>query len=116
MKGSEIVKELAGQNGEDKCFIRWWRRENDFVDYELIENFTRDVKPDQEFSGYDLLDLEEMWSVLQEQAGARVRREHRTKGEFLVWDRKDGKTEECLFTPRTVMSVFDVETKGNVVD
>jgi len=116
MKGREIVEEMTGRAKEAQCFIKWWRRENDFVDYELVEKFARDIQEDQEFAGYELLDVEQMWQVLHSQIGNRIRRETRTKGEFLVWDRKDGRTEECLFTPGSVMAIFDVETKGDVID
>ena len=116
MKGSQILRELKERDIGDKRFIKWWRRENDFVDYELIEHFTRDVSEDQDFAGYELLDTEQMWQALQGQAGERVRREKRTQGEFLLWEKEEGEVQECPFTPKNVIAVFDAETRGNVID
>jgi hypothetical protein len=113
MRGREIVEQLQGRS-QDKCFIKWWRRENDFSDYELIENFLADVRPEQEFADYRLLSLEEMWAELQKVGADRVRREKRTKGEVIVWEGGGG-SRECPFTGDSVLSIFDVETRGNVV-
>jgi len=120
MKGSEIVKELRDNKVDQQNFIKWWRRENDFLDYELVAKFLEDVEPNQEFGGYEVLGLEEMWRHLQKIAPERVKREKRGNREVVVWTREaeDGteSTQVCDLTPRNLMAVFDVETRGNVVD
>ena len=120
MKGSEVVHELTGQDTGERCFIKWWRRENDFVDYELVDSFIEQARTDQDFAGYELLNLQQMWETLQRSTAGHVTREKRGQREVIVWTHREasGKenTEVCNFTPQTVMAIFDVETRGNVLD
>jgi hypothetical protein len=119
MKGSDVVRDLAGQK-TDRRFIKWWRKENDFVDYELVDDFLADARQEQEFAGYELLDLQQMWETLRRAVPGRVAREKYGQREVIVWSRmaEDGtmKEEVCPFTPESVMTIFDVETRGNVLD
>ncbi len=120
MNGREVVKKLSGLEAGERCFIKWWRRENDFVDYELVDSFIEHAGAEQEFAGYELLNLQQMWETLQSSTRGLVTREKRGQREVIVWTHREasGKdhTEVCNFTPQTVMAIFDVETRGNVLD
>ncbi len=115
MKGQEILRLIDARRRENSRFIRWWRKENDFVDYELLTDFLHRLQAGEEFAGFELLDTEQMWALLQKIAGARVRREHRTKGDYLVWSRgrgRDRETLELVFSDESIMHVFNEETRG----
>ena len=36
MRGREIVAALNERRTEQHCFVKWWRKEEDFLDYDLI--------------------------------------------------------------------------------
>ena len=120
MKASEIIRELRANKVDEAGFIKWWRKENDFVDYELIETFFNTTEPNQEFGGYEVLDLQGMWETLKHTTPEHVEREKRGHKEVIVWRhrRDDGSetTEVCTFSPQSVMSIFDAETRGNVIE
>ena len=119
MRGSEILKELDQLPRSGKAFIRWWRPENDFADYELINDFRKRTDGTQEFGGYELLDVEEMWKRLENLDPRRISRQKRTKGEFILWkhDNREGKLVEDTFSfsPEAVMAIYDKETDGNTL-
>lgn len=120
MKASEIAMELRQNKVDEKSFIKWWRKENDFVDYELVETFINTTDPNLEFAGYEVLDLQGMWETLKHASPERVTREKRGHREVIVWRHRsqDGteKTEVCNFTPQSVITIFDAETRGDVID
>ncbi len=117
MKGRDILKELKKTRDPSLGFIKWWRKENDFVDYELIENFLRDAREDQDFAGYELLTKEEMWRILKEVRPEGVELDKRRGEEVILWDRAGGKDAQvCPYTAASIMTIFDVETRGNVID
>lgn len=117
MRGSEILQQIDQRASGNEQFIRWWRRENDFADFELIDDFRERVDGSQEFEGYELLDLDEMWRQLQKIAAKRLKREKRTKNDVVIWRHTDKsgkeKEETCPYTARALMTIFDVETRGN---
>lgn len=118
MKGREIFKSLEEMRTDKHCFVKWWRKENDFLDYDLIDRFMKNANMSDEIGGFELLTLDEMWNEVKRVGGARVKLLHESKGDVVEWHHK-GKTGEhtevCVYTPETVMQIFDVETKGNPV-
>ncbi|BCR04149.1 hypothetical protein DESUT3_12180 [Desulfuromonas versatilis] len=121
MTGKEILQELATQRRSDHQFIKWWRKENDFADYELIDNFIKDARPDQEFAGYSLLSIDQMWDLLTRMIPGQVKREVRTRGgDVVIWTREgtkgESQTHECPYIPESLMTIFDVTTRGNPID
>ncbi len=120
MKGAEIVQRLETECQEQHKFIKWWRIENDFVDYELIETFISTVDRNQVFAGYELLNMEQMWTLLKAQAPQRVQRKEREHKDVIVWEhhtrKGEVKEEVCPFIPQSLMTIMDVETRGNVID
>ena len=116
MNGKQIVEEIQQKRSPDDQFIRWWRKETDFVDYELIDQFLQTAREDQEFEDYELIDLETAWQALKERVGDRVVRSKRTQGEQITWQRPGKPDQTCPFNAQSVMTILDVETRGNVIE
>ncbi len=117
--GREIRTEIARRRSGEHKFIKWWRRENDFADFELLDEFLARVREEEHFEGFELLDMEDMWEVLQAHTEGRVHREKRRDREMVVWERpqKQGaaRIQECLYAPDSLLSILNVETRGNVI-
>ena len=108
------------QNREQgKEFIKWWRRENDFVDFELIERFLG-TKKLVEFEGYELLNKDEMWEELQLWQPQGLRHGKSTKGEHIEWQYTDKRgqphTYSCPYTAHNIMVIFDKITQGDTIE
>lgn len=115
MTGSDIVRELSERAGGQDCFIKWWRKENDFADFELVDIFMRSGVDELEFDGYELLSMDDMWTLLQAYATNHVDTAQKGGEKLLVWRHNDGTTESLPFTAETLMKVFDAETRGDVL-
>ena len=116
MQGEEIVRQIAAQRREDHHFISWWRREEDWLDFELLNTFLENVKPDEEIGGFTLLGMDEMWERVSKLAGNRVAKGHNGAGDVITWKRPSGREMTCPFTPETLIRIIDVESQGNFVD
>ena len=119
MRGQEIIKSINEQISPDHCFVKWWRKENDFLDYDLLDRFMQNAATDEEIGGLQLLTLNDMWNEVMRVGGTRVKFIHDTAGDKIEWVHK-GKygvsTHVCAYTPETLLEIFDVETEGNPVD
>jgi hypothetical protein len=119
VKEYEILKTIGERRNENHRFVKWWRNESDFLDYDLIEKFVEDAGSNKELGGFDLLTMDDMWNELKRIAGTRVKLVHDATGDNVEWvyQAKSGtKIQVCAYTPETLMTIFDVETKGNPVD
>jgi len=120
MSGSEICRELDRQPRGDSRFIKWWRKENDFVDIELLESFRDSVKTKDSIDGYELLDMDQIWQIVTRLCPGRVSRAIVNGHDSIIWDRvdKDGvmRTMRCSFVPEFLMQILDVETHGNYIE
>jgi hypothetical protein len=116
MKGQEIIKQVKEQSRPDHAFIKWWRKENDFLDYDLLARFLRNFKASEEISGFELLGIEPMWQELLRITAGRVTKSEKGGAEVISWEKKTGEKQECLFSPESIITIYDVETKGNPVD
>lgn len=119
MEEVEILKQIKKGRKESHHFVKWWRKEEDFLDYELIERFIENATSNREMAGFELLTMNDMWNEVKRIAAGRVTLLHSPAGESVEWvyEGKNGvKTQVCAFTPETLMTIFDVETKGNPVD
>ena len=119
MRSDEIIRSIQQGQREGKSFIKWWRRENDFIDYELFDSFIVRTGSGHEFAGYELLDVEQMWDVLKRWKPTGLKRVNSRLGEKIEWQRKapDGslQMQTCSLTPESIMFIFDYETGGDVV-
>ena len=118
MTGSELKRALQHVDTQRQPFLKWWRKENDFADIELVSEFLRDLDPALEFGGYELLDMEQMWELLKQQSPNTVNRDERWRQEVILWDHpsRDGQPQQvCPFTAQSLLTIFNVETKGNLI-
>jgi xanthine/CO dehydrogenase XdhC/CoxF family maturation factor len=119
MKKNEIEKILKAEMSKNPRFIRWFRKENDFLDYDLIDRFMAQLSSNEEFEGVELMTMDEMWQEVQRICGTRVKLVLEKSGDRVEWEHL-GKTgmhnEVCVYCPETLMTIFDVETRGNTVD
>jgi hypothetical protein len=119
MRIMEIERTLKERMSPDHRFIKWWRKENDFLDYDLLDRFMDNLSSGEEIGGIDLLTMDDMWHEVKRVGGTRVKLIHKKSGDTVEWAHK-GKAgvrkEVCVFTPETLMTIYDVETRGNPVD
>lgn len=119
MTGYEILKEMRQSGVGERCFIKWWRKENDFADYELLDTFLANIKPEHEFSGFELLTLEQMWQELQRREPHRVTLGQRRGEKVIRWQHiaTDGTMREEIypFDAPSLMGVFEGETRGDTL-
>jgi hypothetical protein len=119
MRGSEIVKTLEDRMTEKHHFVKWWRNENDFLDYDLVERFVKNTSGNVEIGGIDLLTMDDMWNEVKRVGGARVNLVHDRSGDRIEWvvkGKKGLRTKVCKYTPQALLTIFDRETGGNPVD
>lgn len=116
MRGLEIERALKERMSDNHRFVKWWRKENDFLDYDLIDRFLDNLSVSEEIGGLDLLTLDEMWDEVKRVGGTRVNLVHsKKKGDTVEWMHA-GKKDVCVYTPETLITIYDVETRGNPVD
>lgn len=118
MRGPEIVNEVTRMRTSDHMFVKWWRKENDFLDYDLLDHFLETISDNEEIGGIDLLTMDEMWHEVEKIGGEHVRLVNGEKGNVIGWfhEGKTGvKSHTCDFTPENLLKIFDVETKGNPI-
>jgi len=114
MKGREIISQVMMKLTTDRPFIKFWRKENDFLDYDLVDRFIENVTPDEEIGGIELLTMEEMWNEVKRIAGKRVN----LTNEMLEWTHPDKNGESrrvCPYTPESLLDIFNSETRGNPI-
>ena len=111
MTGNEVLKQIKAENDPTRCFIKWWRKDNDFVDFELVNIFIEKVKPSDIFDGFELLSLEQMWNILTDLDPDKLTRTRKGDNEVIewVWTDKEGKEKANTypFTPEVVMSILN---------
>jgi hypothetical protein len=113
MKGNDAVQQVMAQRTGAHRFIKWWRKDNDFVDFELIDTFLGHVKADDAIDGFELLDMERMWDVLLSLNPDTLSRGRRNGEEIIRWTwlDRDGseKTTIYPFTAEALMTLIDTE-------
>lgn len=119
MRGYDILNKIQEKRLPEHIFIKWYRRENDFVDYDLIDRFIDNLSGNDEIEDIHLLTMDEVWGEIKRLTGDKVRKVRTDSGENVEW-RHEGKsgvtTQTCPYTPATLMTIFDVETRGNAID
>lgn len=118
MRGPEILNEIEKMRTTDHLFVKWWRKENDFLDYDTLDHFIENVSEKEEIGGIDLLTMDDMWHEVERVGGEHVRLVQGKEGDKIGW-LHEGKTgvlsHTCDFTPENLLKIFDIETKGNPI-
>jgi len=116
MTGNDLKRDIMS-SGKDRCFIKWWRKENDFADYELIDRFLDNLTPQSEFEGYELLTMGEMLQELKKRETKRMWVDTHRGEKILHWKHagSDGTLREDTYryTPEVIMALFDKATHGD---
>jgi hypothetical protein len=117
MTSYEVRKAIGDQKRSDHLFIKWWRKEEDFLDFDLLDRFMVNMRDDEQIDGFDLVDMDEMWGYVQQAAGDKVQRLTKNGVDLVVWSDKDKLvTKEVPFTAESLIDIFDAETDDNFVD
>jgi hypothetical protein len=118
MQSHQITSDLEEGKRAGKEFIKWWRKENDFVDFELIDRFLS-RNGSIEIENFELLDKEEMLKVLKNWNASGLDIKKSSHGETIEWQHKDKDGNQHTYTcPNNVhnlMSIFDAETQGDTI-
>jgi hypothetical protein len=119
MKTSQVLRDLEQGKEQGKEFIKWWRKENDFADFELIDHYLETLSTRRDVENFELLDKEEMWKILKRWIPNGLRRSKSTQADRIEWQHlsKDGQihTYTCPYNAHSIMSIFDAETKGDTL-
>lgn len=119
MTGREVLRTVNGMKSANDRFVKWWRKEEDFLDYDLLDRFVNNNNDNEEIGGIELLTMDDMWNEVKRIGGERLKLVHDSRGDRVEWLHK-GKSgihsEVCDYTPETLMTIYDVETDGNPVD
>jgi hypothetical protein len=123
VKGYELVRKIEEEKSAfpDHIFIKWWRKEEDFIDFDLVARFLENLDYACDISGFDLIDKDEMWkTVASRTKGLEVKVQPNGSWILLWTDQAGTETEitcaECPYTPDTLLKILDAETKDNYVD
>jgi hypothetical protein len=123
MQGYELVKKIKEERSThpERVFIKWWRKEEDFIDFDLVERFLSNLDFGANFDGYDLIDQDEMWHTIERRCQGRVSKVQREGHWVLLWTPpKNAEVEKGLTeypnTPESLLKILDAETNFNYVD
>jgi hypothetical protein len=124
MKGYDLEKRIQKerQKHPDNIFIKTWRKEEDWIDFDLVARFLETLDYSQDFGGFSLIDEQEMWQTLQNRCGSRLSKVQR-EGKWVLQYKppKGAEIEEKLppefpYSPDSLLRILEVETQGNYVD
>ena len=119
MEEGRFLKEIEQGKSQGKEFIKWWRIENDFVDFELIDHYLQAEDARHDFENFDLLDKDEMWEELKARSPDKLYHRVATKSDTIEWHHrgKDGEmhTYVCPYNAHSIMAIFNSETRHNTL-
>ena len=123
MQGYELVKEIEKERSAhaDRIFIKWWRKEEDYIDFDLVARFLETLDYSSDIAGFELIDQDAMWQTLASRTNGRVTKVQRDGRWMLLWTppvgvETDITCTECPYTPEMLLKILDAETNDNFVD
>jgi hypothetical protein len=123
MQGYELVKRIEKERSAhlDRIFIKWWRNEEDYLDFDLVARFLENLDYSNEIAGFELIGQDEMWQTVESRCKGRLTKVQRDGCWVLLWTPPEGaEVEERLpeypYTPEMLLKILDAETNYNYVD
>lgn len=123
MQGYELVKKIQTEKSEhpDQIFIKWWRNEEDFVDFDLVSRFLETYDYGSELGGFQLIGMDEMWQIVESRSKGRASKIKSDDHLVVRWTPPAGaedveRRDEYPYTPETLLTVLDAETGDNYID
>ena len=117
MTSYELKKAIKEQLRPEHLFIKVWRKEEDFIDFDLLERFLANLRDDQLIDGFELVTTDEMWDYVRRVAGSKVSRDVKEGKDVLLWSDEEALvTKEMPFNPESLITIFDAETDDSYVD
>lgn len=113
MTGKELIEQIKAQRTADHCCIKSWGEDHKLVDFELIDSFIARTRENDTFTGFELLDLEQMWQALTNLDPDNLTRLKTEKGEMIVWLWRDNCGKEIRnaypFSAEGIMTIMNDE-------
>jgi len=110
---NEVIEQIATQRREEHCFIKTWGVGSKFVDFDLLDRFIIKAGKDDEFAGFALFDIEEMWQTLIDLDPDKLVRVKKGEGEIIEWEWQDsaGAVKKTVypFSPEGIMTIVEDE-------
>jgi hypothetical protein len=123
MQGYELTKKIEKERSAhpDRIFIKWWRKEEDYLDFDLVARFLENLDEGAEFAGFELIGQDEVWRTIESRCKGRASKVERDGRWVVLWTPPKGvEVEEELpeypYTPEALLKILDVETNYNYVD
>jgi hypothetical protein len=122
MQGLGLKKDISNElnSHPDRIFIKWWRNEHDYINFDLVRKFLDDFDLRTEIGGWELIDQEEMWQTIEKRAEGKVNRVERDGEWVVLWnppaDAEMEQLPEYPYTPETLLKILDAESDNNYVD
>lgn len=123
MQGYELVKEVERERSHhpERMFIKWWRKEEDWINFDLVTRFLENLNYSSDITGFELIDLDQMWRAVESRSKGAVRKVERDGKQIVLWTPpKHSEHEitctECEYTPETLLKILDAVTDDNYVD
>jgi hypothetical protein len=123
MQGYELAKKIREEKGAhpDRIFIKLWRKEEDYIDFDLVSRFLDNLSDAADFGGFELIDQDEMWKTIERRCDGRASKVQREGRSVLLWTAPKGaEAEEKIYeypdTPESLLKILDLETDFNYVD
>ena len=123
MQGYQLVKKIQTERSShpEQVFIKWWRKEEDFVDFDLVSRFLENLDYGAEIEGFEMIDQHEMWEIIESRCKGRISKVKRDGRWVLLWTppkgaELDDKLPEYPYTPEALLKILDIESNYNYVD
>lgn len=119
MTGYELMRKLMFADTYDRCIIKWWREGSDSADYELLDRFLQHLAPQDEFDGFELLGVDELWQELKRHDSTHVWMEEQKGEPILHWQYVDGngrlKEEVYHCSDHGIMAFFSKKSQSDAL-
>lgn len=112
MTGKDLLEVMKKTRTNEHRFIKWWRCSEHISAIELLDAFLDRAKAGDNFDGFTLLDMEEMWLLLSRKLPGQLTRVIKGGYEVIVWERIDAGriiAVSAPFEPGSLISLFETD-------